>query len=72
MSMEWYDIDMVKSNEELKKTITLSTYNAVKLNHPDDYHLYALEKYLATDDASVKEAWRGILDLIQQEENENE
>lgn len=72
MSMEWYDIDLAKSNEELKKTITRSTYNAIKLSHPDDYHLYVLEKYLTTDHEPAKRAWRGILDLIQQEESKNE
>lgn len=68
MKEEWVDIDINATEEELEEQILTSTIKSIKYNHPNDLHLYILERVLNTKEGgTANKVWTKILKRIQQE-----
>jgi hypothetical protein len=64
----WTTVDHGASKEELQHTITQSIVATLKITHPDDMHLYVLEKVLnPVGDENENKVWQQVLKHLQEE-----
>lgn len=66
----WQEVDTSVPMDVLQETLVDELIKSLKRSHPDNYHLYVLDRLLTTTGEEAKRTWQRVLDKINLDEGE--